>query len=256
MLKAIQTKVGTTADGIFGPKTAKAICAALAPKNVDGDLSQTVKNIQTFVGTTPDGIWGPKTEAAVAAKLGIQAPAVDPLVQKYIDKPVVVSMVDYKAAIVSQSSVRSNKSIYGRAGDESYLVNVPVPENYPLRYDGNRVKTIRVHKLVADRMAAILQDTINHYGEDIEKVAPGLCVYDGSYYYRNTTNGSVPSIHAWGLAIDMDAGHNSYSVKKPNARLSQPIYEPFWKIVAAHGGASLGKKSDYDWMHYQFTTWG
>lgn len=256
MLKSIQSKVGTIADGIFGPRTAKAICEALAPQNVEGDLTQTVKNIQAFVGTTQDGIWGPKTEAAVAAKLGIEAPAVDPLVQKYIDKPVVISKVDYKAEIVSQSAIRTNKSIYGRAGDESYLTNVPVPENYPLRYDGNRVKTVRVHKLVADRMAAILQDTINHYGEDIEKVAPALCVYDGSYYFRSTTNGSAPSIHSWGLAIDMDASNNSYSTKKPRARLSQAIYEPFWKIVAAHGGASLGQKSDYDWMHYQFTTWG
>lgn len=136
------------------------------------------------------------------------------------------------------------------------LVNVPVPENYPLKYDGKRVKTIRVHKYVADRLAAALQDIINHYGEDIEKVAPAACVYDGSYYFRTSRGSSSTSVHSWGLALDFDAANNSMKTKAPKARLSQDIYKPFFDILEFHGFNSLGRRGDYDWMHVQATYWG
>ena len=136
------------------------------------------------------------------------------------------------------------------------LVNVPVPENYPLKYSGKRVKTIRVHKYVADRLAAALQDIINHYGEDIEKVAPAACVYDGSYYFRTSRGSSSTSVHSWGLALDFDAGNNSMKTKAPKARLSQDIYKPFFDILEYHGFNSLGRRGDYDWMHVQATYWG
>ena len=136
------------------------------------------------------------------------------------------------------------------------LVSVPVPANYPLKYDGKPVKSIRIHKLVADRLAAALQDIINHYGEDIEKVAPGACVYDGSYNFRQARNSSSQSVHSWGLAIDFDAGNNTMKMTAPKARLSQDIYKPFFDILEYHGFNSLGRRGDYDWMHVQATHWG
>lgn len=258
-LQKIQKIVGTEADGLIGPNTLKAICNKL---NLDysSDKKTCIKTIQKYVGSTADGIWGPKTEASVLAKLGgddaVPMSELDKLKQKYIDKPINITKINYKHDLVTQSELRSGKSAFGKVGCEDNLVNVKVPENYPLKYDGQRVKTIRIHKLVADRLEAALNDVINHYGEDIEKVAPGACVYDGSYNYRKTTGGSSYSVHSWGVAIDFDAANNSYSMHEPNARLSKPEYKPFLDIFEAHGFHWLGRRNDYDWMHGQFTNWG
>lgn len=192
-------------------------------------MSETLKAIQRKVGTTPDGIYGAKTEAAIAARLGVRN-------------------------TLPQSSIRTGDTIYGIAGDEELLVNVPVPEGYPLCYDGKPVSTIRVHYLIADQVADILRETLATYGRDIAKVAPGLCVYSGSYNNRSVSNGSKKSMHAWGLALDFDAEANAYAYDHTKARLARPEYKPFWDIVAKHGGYSLGQHSDCDWMHIQFAS--
>ena len=190
-------------------------------------MSDMLKAIQIAVGTTPDGIFGPKTEAAIAQKLNV-----------------------FPALL--QSKIRSGNTVFGKPGDESYLVNVPVPEGYPLKYEGKPVSTVRVHYLIASKVQAILQDTINHYGTDIATVAPGLCVYSGSYNNRSVSNGSKKSMHAWGLALDFDAEANAYAFDHTKARLARPEYQAFWEIVASHGAFSLGKHADCDWMHFQF----
>lgn len=254
-IKKIQTLVGVTADGVIGTNTLSAICSTLGINKASTKIT-TIKNIQKNIGTTADGIIGPKTVDAILKALGATVnTAVEPLVQKYIDKKVTFSTIKYKASPLKQSFIRNNNTIFGKAGDESYLVNVKVPENYPLKYAGARVKSIRVHKLVADRLEAALKDIINHYGEDIEKVAPGACIYDGSYYYRKTRSGSSQSIHSWGLAIDFDAAHNALKTKWSNARFSQPIYKPFLDILEHHGWLSLGRRQGTDAMHVQCTLW-
>ena len=249
----VQKLLGVVADGIIGSKTLAALATALGTK-VSSYKTTTIKNIQKAVGTTADGIIGSKTLNAIISKLSgttVKKPTVDPLVQKYIDKPIKYTDVNYKASLVKQSVLRKGTSAFGKAGNEGVLVNVPVPENYPLKYDGKRVKTIRIHKLVADRLAAALQDIINHYGEDIEKVAPGACVYDGSYNFRKTTGTSSYSIHSWGLALDFDASKNTMKMSAPKARLSQDIYKPFFDILEYHGFMSLGRHGNFDWMHIQ-----
>ena len=249
----IQKMLGVDADGIIGSQTLAALAKALGA-TVSSYKATTIKNIQKAVGATADGVIGSKTLNAIIAKLGsgtVKKSTVDPLIQKYIDKPIKYTKVDYKSSLVKQSVLRSGNSAFGKAGCENLLVNVPVPANYPLKYDGKPVKSIRIHKLVADRLAAALQDIINHYGEDIEKVAPGACVYDGSYNFRKSRNSSSQSVHSWGLAIDFDAANNTMKMSAPKARLSQPIYEPFWNILEYHGFMSLGRHANYDHMHCQ-----
>ena len=243
--------LGVVADGIIGSKTLAALATALGT-TVSSYQATTIKNIQKAVGTTADGVIGSKTLTAIINKLGgttVKKITVDPLIQKYIDKPIKYTEVDYKTSLVKQSVLRKGTSAFGKAGCENMLVNVPVPANYPLKYDGKPVKSIRIHKLVADRLAAALQDIINHYGEDIEKVAPGACVYDGSYNFRNSRGSSSTSVHSWGLAIDFDAGNNTMKMAAPKARLSQDIYKPFFDILEYHGFMSLGRRGNYDYMH-------
>lgn len=256
-IKKIQQALKVEADGIIGPKTLGAIANAVGA-SVSSYKATTIKNIQKRVGSTADGIIGKNTLNAILNALegkSFTKNEANSLVKKYIEKPISFTKVNYKANPVKQSVVRSGKSIFGKAGDESVLVNVPVPENYPLKYDGKRVKTIRVHRLVADRLEAALKDIINHYGNDIEEVAPGACIYDGSYYFRTSRGSSSTSIHSWGLALDFDAANNTMKMSAPKARLSQEIYKPFFDILEHHGFNSLGRRGNYDWMHVQATLW-
>lgn len=254
----LQKMLGVVADGVIGSKTLAAIAKALGT-TVSSYKATTIKNIQKAVGATADGVIGSKTLNAIIKKLSgttVKKDTVDPLIQKYIDKPIKYTDVNYKSSLVKQSVLRKGTSAFGQAGNEGVLVSVPVPANYPLKYDGKQVKSIRIHKLVADRLAAALQDIINHYGEDIEKVAPAACVYDGSYNFRKARNSSSQSVHSWGLAIDFDAANNTMKMSAPKARLSQDIYKPFFDILEYHGFNSLGRRGDYDWMHVQATHWG
>lgn len=256
LIISLQKKLGVTADGVIGKQTLGAIAKYIGA-DVAEVSAETVKNIQRILGVTADGDIGPQTlNAIINSKTTVIAGADNLLKQKYIDKPIQFSKVAYKAKPVTQSELRSEKSIFGKAGDESYLVSVKVPSNYPLKYDGTPVKAIRIHKLAADRLEAALNDIINHYGEDIETVAPGACVYDGSYNFRKTRSSSSQSVHSWGVAIDFDASKNQLNTPWNKARFSEEIYKPFLDILEHHGFLSLGRRSGKDAMHVQMTLWG
>lgn len=193
-------------------------------------MKETIKLVQKKLGVTVDGIAGQKTWAAIANALGVNTTTVT-------------------GNLPTQAVVRSGNSIFGKAGDESNLVNITPA--YQLYYCGKPVKTIRVHKAIADRVEAALKEILAHYG--IEKIkALGLDQYSGSYNYRKSTGGSALSMHAWGIALDFAAEKNTYAMKKPQASLSHPDCEMWWKIWEKYGAVSLGRQCNYDWMHLQF----
>ena len=192
-------------------------------------MKETIKLVQKKLGVTVDGIAGQKTWAAIAKALGVSQ--------------------TLKINLPTQAEVRSGKSIFGKAGDESNLVSIVTP--YTLYYCGKPVKTIRVHKLIADRVQAALNEILDYYGLDAIKQL-GLDQYSGSYNYRKTTTGSAMSMHAWGIALDFAAEKNTYAMKKPQASLSVPACEMWWKIWEKHGAVSLGRELGYDYMHLQF----
>lgn len=188
-------------------------------------MKNTIKQIQHKVGVKADGIAGPVTFAAVAKALGIPS-----------------------AQWPTQAEVRSGKSVFGAAGDKN-LVNIVPP--YPLYYEGERVKTIRVHKLIADAVSTALKRVLEHYGlERIHEL--GLDDYSGSYAPRNTTGGSSMSMHAWGIALDFAASENAMNTHAPEASLSRPECEEWWRIWESVGAVSMGRVYDKDWMHLQF----
>lgn len=65
VLKDIQAKVGTKADGYWGPNTAKAVAAYLK-------CGDSVRDIQRKAGVEADGVVGPATLRAIAASLGTE----------------------------------------------------------------------------------------------------------------------------------------------------------------------------------------
>lgn len=194
-------------------------------------MKEEWKLVQKALGVTADGIPGPATLAAIRKKLGIEAERVA------------------SSRIPSQSEVRSGQSIYGKAGDESYLCSIKPP--YTMKYEGKPVATIRCHHLIAPALLRIFQRCLDYYG--LEKIQElGLDDWCGCFNDRPVRGGSTLSMHAWGIAVDLAASQNGNLVRAPQARLSHADAAAFWDIVESEGGFSMGRATGRDWMHFQF----
>ena len=191
------------------------------------------KLIQQHLGVDADGIPGPKTALALLDRLGIRQP---------------------EQSWPSQKEVRSGKSVFGRAGDESNMTSIKLPYIMRRAWETTTtVSTMRCHKLVAEPLVRIFQATLDHYG--MEKIRElGLDLYGGCLNNRSIIGGKATSMHAWGIAVDMDPDRNGLNIPAPKAVLSGPVYAAFWRFVEAEGAVSLGRSRDYDWMHFQFAT--
>ena len=132
---------------------------------------------------------------------------------------------------------------YGKAGDESNLVNLPVGD-YVVKYDSQRVKTIRCHKLIASALGKVIAEIAN--GPD----AAILMHYGGCYNYRQMRGGSRISTHAWGIAIDLAPNWNGNLTPWPKvATMPLGVCEAF----ARQGFLSAGPFWGRDGMHHQAT---
>ena len=149
-----------------------------------------------------------------------------------------------------QSDVRR---IYGEPGSAQAtagMVDLP----YPMRvaWDTNQViRKFRCHAKVEKACEAIFQQTLAHYGEAQVK-ALGLDLFAGCYNFRQMRGSKAWSMHAFGIAVDIDSANNQLKWNHTKARFAKPDYEAYWKIVEAEGATSLGRAKDYDWMHFQF----
>ncbi len=190
------------------------------------------KLIQNHLKLKADGIPREKTCAAIKKALGLVPQTKWP----------------------SQSEVRSGKSIFGVAAKQANLVTIDLP--YPMKLSWEMTTTtqkLRCHHLVAESLKNIFQNTLDHYG--LERLSElGLDVLGGCFNNRAIIGGKATSLHAWGIAIDIDPNHNGLNEHAPKARLSRADYDAFWKFVEQEGATSLGKERDYDWMHFQFAS--
>ena len=182
--------------------------------------STEIKAIQSKIGVVPDSFWGPKSIAACQKYLRSLMPSPNPW---------------------PKSDQASLTKFYGAAGDESQLVNLPAP--VPMFYEGKRIKTIRCHAKVAASLARALKDASDYAGEVV-------AVYDGCYNNRPMRGGSLPSLHARGAAIDLDASNNGNHVAWP-VRATMPL--EVMEAFAREGWLSAGAAWLRDGMHFQAT---
>lgn len=226
-VRKLQRRLGVVPDGVVGSETLAALAERLG-------CAATISSIQMVLRLPMDGILGPMTLSAAARAVGAHA-------------------ADAQGRWPLQSDVRSGRSVFGKAGDESRLVNV-VP-SFPVYFEGQRVRSIRVHEVIADDVREALEEVLAHYG--LERIrALKLDQYGGSYNYRPSRSGGALSMHAWGIALDWMPAENGMSVGAPKAVLSGAEYRAWWEIWEAHGAVSLGRERNYDWMHLQFARLG
>lgn len=186
-------------------------------------MNQTqIKALQKKIGTEPDGFWGPKSIRAVQTYLRGLMPPSNPW---------------------PDTSQESLTRFYGKAGDESRLVKMPVPAGVVVQYDGRNVDSIRCHERVAESLSRIIVA--------VSKVAPlVLREYAGVYNNRPMRGGSLPSLHARGAAIDLAPETNGNHTAWPVAA-DMPL--AVMECFAREGWLSAGAFWGRDAMHFQAT---
>lgn len=133
-----------------------------------------------------------------------------------------------------------------------YLVYITLPFKMRIAWDRKSCATrIQCHKLIADKLLAVFNDLLAHYGYD-EIVRLGIDLYGGCFNYR-LMRGSTTTLsrHSWGTAIDLDPDRNLLHETSKTARFARPEYKPMIDIFYKHGFISLGRERNYDWMHFE-----
>ncbi len=188
--------------------------------------TQAIINMQRRIGAAPDGFWGPISIAKCRSYLRCLMPRQNPW---------------------PRSDMASMREFYGRAGDETNLVNLTPP--YTMLYEGRSIKTLRCHKLVAPSLGRVLL-ALKDLQKTAEEMADEAQDYGGCFNFRPKRGGTSLSMHAWGAAIDLDADDNTFRDSWPmQADMPLEIMEAF----AREGWISAGAFWGYDAMHFQAT---
>lgn len=176
-----------------------------------------------------DGFWGEKSTNACKAYLRSLMPKVNPWPAQ------------------DQASLTA---FYGRPGDESQQVLIKVPCSIKVKYIGKEIgkpgcedDRIRCHRKVADSLIRVLVE--------VSKVHPEVLLqYYGVFDNRPMRGGSLPSLHARGAAVDLDAARNGLNTHWPTkATMPLEVMECF----AREGWLAAGAFWSRDAMHFQAT---
>lgn len=227
-------------DGIFGPMSYAAARACLKANNVGAGtwsndrvmiaITQLFLNKVNDAGLIVDGIMGPRTNDAIYIYNTTQLNTITTYWPRQVD-------------------VRAGTSMFGQPGRSQVMCELP----YLMYGDYERkikVPQFSCHSKVESSLKRIFQRTLDHYGAtQIRRL--NLDIFSGCYVYRSTTGSSSLSLHAWGIAVDIDAAHNQMYDGSGDAAFSKPVYAPFVGFWEAEGWVSLGRARNYDWMHFQ-----
>ena len=193
-----------------------------------------IKFTQDRVGVIADGFWGPRSTAAAKSHLKKMMPNRFP----------------------TQAQVRTNKSIFGPSG----IKNGYTPPSssfylpFSLRLYGdknNLINRISAHEKCSDALLSVFQRLDQAFPSQEEKEASGILNYFGVYNPRNSRGGSSRSMHAYMIAIDLDANKNGNKSHWPcSSKMSIVTMECF----AKEGFLAAGAFWSRDAMHFQATS--
>lgn len=224
--KHVQNLLNATADGIPGNLTLNAAITALniSPVNIP-----SWKDVQRKLNISHDGIPGVQTGRALLLALRQQS--------------VTPNATDWP----KESEV---EKYFGKPGEGLQLLDLPYPMK--LSWDHKTiVRQLTCHSLVALPLKNIFCKILDHYG--LSRISSlRLDLFGGCYNNRDKVGGATKSMHAYGIAVDLDPDHNQLKWDRKKAAFAGANYDAFWNIVESEKAVSLGRKKNYDWMHFQF----
>lgn len=249
-------------DGIPGKKTSAAIDALLTQAKVAfanwADARRMIAAEQAIykeagieVGGT-DGLVGEQTRYArdvwIARKSGDPAKIKD--VESWRDDEANKPAKPPANAATKWPTQAGCQAFYGSPGSNQVMLTLPFPQRIAWDLSAS-VTRVSCHVKCKDAFYRVWKNTLDHYGiEEIRRLR--LDMFGGLLNVRKMRGGSAWSMHAWGIAWDVDPDRNQLKWGRDKATLDDPPYEKFWQIVEAEGGISLGRLRNYDHMHWQF----
>jgi hypothetical protein len=258
-------------DGIIGGKTRQAIDKALAAEKEEirdaaydykwSDARKmtafeqlTYKGVGIEVGDI-DGLVGEQTRYARSvwtariSKGDVTKPVLKVETWRDDVKEKAVIVAKPKSHYPRQSGV---PAFFGQPGTNQSLISLPIA--FRIAWEPSKtVQRVSCNSKVADDLVSIWSKTLKHYGEPRFR-SLRLDMFGGCLNVRKMRGGSSWSMHAYGIAWDVDPDRNQLKFTKNQATLDGSEYDPFWSIIEEHGWSSLGRLHNYDWMHFQATS--
>jgi hypothetical protein len=251
-------------DGDYGPNTRTAILALFNNQAVretdDWDelrhiigAGQVFCRIDGIETGAIDGFLGPQTRFAFDLYAGRNPTlAGEPSWRDNEEEEVsdAAAPVVASAAATNWPRERDVISFYGAPGSGQTMLTLPFKMRLAWDLSASVGKT-SCHKKVKDNLERIWVRTLEHYGiDEIRRLR--LDLFGGCLNVRKKRGGSGWSMHAFGIAWDVDPEHNQLKMGRDEATLDASEYDAFWGFVEAEGALSLGRARNFDWMHFQF----
>lgn len=219
-----------------------------------GDSGSKVKRWQTFLTKNgfiikTDGNFGPLTDNATKQYQLSRGLTADGIISPSMLKGEINNQKSLLTSSWPAQDYNSMVNYYGPVGENQ--TSLVLPYKLKLAWDKNTsLNKITCHSKVAQSLYAIFEKTLKTYGpKDVELLK--LNIFGGCLNVRKMRGGSSWSIHSWGAAIDLDPDYNQLKWGRDRAEFARTEYEEFWNIVENEGWTSLGRKKNYDWMHFQ-----
>lgn len=237
-------------DGVAGKKTYAALAkideipSEWGKKRKLIGFIQFLSQEQDIDSGKLDGYWGPQTEFAydtLREKLETgEAPA--PW------RPEEIGRANPNKWPV-QTPQKEIVKYYGDPGKNQTYLHVPYPHR--LAWDlSTSLSRFQCHEKVHDSLLRVLKRVLSEYGED-EIKRLHLDLWGGCLNVRKMRGGTRYSMHSWGIALDYDPTRNKLRWGRDKAGFAKPDYDTWWRLWEEEGWVSLGRKSNFDWMHVQ-----
>lgn len=203
--------------------------------------------------------------ALYCQQIGLKALGFDPGPADGLDGPKTRSALKASAAArLGKSDVprprpthKDKVRVFGEPGREAALKRVTLPWPMKIAWGGGSRKTIRMHKLIADKMVAALQEILDSKGMDFVREY-GLDLFGGDFVNRKSRGSKATSDHAWGIALDLNpeanGNYTTWEPGKPAANGTKQMPQEAVAIFQKHG-FQVGFKRDSgrrDMMHIAF----
>jgi hypothetical protein len=120
---------------------------------------------------------------------------------------------------------------------------------FQMFYAGKPIKTITVHKKIADAVSVALNEIWDKCGKSQKTVEKtGAHDWAGCFNYRVISGSNRLSNHSWGCALDLSPKTNGFNMK---GTISRIVVDAFKRQGAFWGGDYKGRK---DPMHFEFVS--